>query len=95
MGKTLQAQADEVKKLSDNLSLAVDENIKFKTKALANRGDEGLSKTNQTIAETKSDKIMQLQTELSAESMKLNFLATGFQTALKAVGDSLSTMGRG
>lgn len=42
-----------------------------------------------------SEGIMYQQTLLAAESQKLNFLATGFQSALKAVGDSLSTMGRG
>ncbi|ARU59450.1 hypothetical protein OLMES_5470 [Oleiphilus messinensis] len=41
-----------------------------------------------------SSQIMSLQTELAAESTRLNYMATGIQTALKNIGQALSTLGR-
>ncbi|WP_416397499.1 hypothetical protein [Allohahella sp. A8] len=42
-----------------------------------------------------SDDLMKVQTQLTAETMKMQFLSTGLQTALKSVSDSLNTMARG
>lgn len=41
-----------------------------------------------------SSQIMSLQTELAAESTRLNYMATGIQTALINIGQALSTLGR-
>jgi hypothetical protein len=94
IGRSLQAQANEVEKLSLKLEASVKANIAEKEKGLVGRGESGLSETKTIEAKNRDDGIMMDQTLLSAESMKLNFLATGLQSALKAVGDSLSTMGR-
>jgi hypothetical protein len=94
IGSTLQAQANEVQELSGKLERTVNANIAAKEANLVGRGDAGLTETDAVKAKNADDGIMVQQTMLSAESMKLNFLATGLQTALKAVGDSLSTMGR-
>jgi hypothetical protein len=94
IGETLKMQAEEVRARSAGLSSAVADNIKAKEQALAGQGSKGLSDTEAVKAKNRDDHIMTLQTDLSAESMKLNFLSTGLQSALKAVGDSLSTMGR-
>lgn len=45
-------------------------------------------------AAAKSAGSIELQTKLSSETMKMQFLSTGLQGALKAVSDSLNTMGR-
>ena len=38
--------------------------------------------------------IMELQTQLSAESQRMAYLSQGINTALTAIGNALSTLGR-
>ena len=48
-----------------------------------------------TKSEDGKDELMKLQTELTGESTRMNYMATAIQNALKNVGQALSTMGRG
>ncbi|MAM87942.1 MAG: hypothetical protein CME36_11625 [unclassified Hahellaceae] len=96
IGSTLQQQADIVKEKSTNLFDTVQKSVADQRAAIdAGKSGEGMSKEAAQRTSADSDNIMALQTDVSAESMKLNFLSTALQSALKSVSDSLNTMGRG
>lgn len=78
LGKALQSQADRVQDKANELSNAVD-------------AAEGTEDNDRADAQ---NEIMELQTELTAESMRLNYMSQGIHTALTKVGDALATSGR-
>lgn len=78
LGQALQEQANKVEQLSNELSDAVN----------AAQGTEGDDRADAQNA------IMEVQTELMGESMRLNYMAQGIHTALAKTGEALSTMGR-
>ena len=78
LGKALQSQADRVQDKANELSDAVD-------------AAEGTKDNDRADAQ---NEIMELQTELTAESMRLNYMSQGIHTALTKVGDALATSGR-
>ena len=78
LGKTLNQQAGNVRELSDQLSGAVG----------AAQGQQGDGRADAQNA------IMELQTQLSAESQRMAYLSQGINTALTAIGNALSTLGR-
>ena len=95
IGTALQEQANSVEKISDTLTKTVTDHVKDVGDKLKATGSEGLDQKGVQEKDLADKGIMLQQTLLSAEGMKLNFLSTGLQSALKSVSDSLNTMGRG
>lgn len=81
LGLALQAQANKVEALSNDLADAV------------NKSDS-ISSDDRDAKSQADNQIMLLQTQVSSESARLNFMATGIQTALSKIGDALTTLGR-
>lgn len=77
LGKALQEQADRVKELADDLADAVD----------AAEGTE-----DEDRADAQND-IMLIQTQLSSEALRLNFMSSGIHTALTQIGQALTNLG--
>ncbi len=77
LGKALQEQADRVKALAEDLADAVD----------AAEGTE-----DEARADAQND-IMLIQTQLSSEALRLNFMSSGIHTALTQIGQALTNLG--
>ncbi len=85
LGKGLQAQADAVKDLSDKLCQAAEQH----SKDVMNTSDSGKAQ-----ASADQDKIMELQTQLTAESMRLSYMTNGIHSAITQIGQSLANLGQ-
>ena len=85
LGKGLQAQADAVKDLSDKLCQAAEQH----SKDVMDTSDSGKAQ-----ASADQDKIMELQTQLTAESMRLSYMTNGIHSAITQIGQSLANLGQ-
>jgi|GEM_PF-2428055 len=85
LGKGLQAEADAVKDLSDKLCQAAEQH----SQDVMNTSDSGKAQ-----ASADQDKIMELQTQLTAESMRLSYMTNGIHSAITQIGQSLANLGQ-
>ncbi len=77
LGQALQEQANRVESLANELSDAV-------SAANGTEGDERADAQNE---------IMLIQTQLSSEALRLNFMSSGIHTALTQIGQALANLG--
>ncbi|MBN8887436.1 MAG: hypothetical protein J0I77_17060 [Rudaea sp.] len=85
LGKGLQSEADAVKDLSDKLCDAAQQH----SQDVMDTSDSGKAQ-----ASADQDKIMELQTQLTAESMRLSYMTNGIHSAITQIGQSLSNLGQ-
>lgn len=96
VGELMQKSADEVFRLSGEVSNAYAQSASAnKENAHQSTGTNQPTTTNNTGTEDADKaKLMMLQTEMSAATMRMNFMTTGLQSSLKAVADSLNSLAR-
>ncbi len=93
LGKALQQQAEILSDKADALTNMVDQHKK-ETSSAAGTTDASNSNGGADNKTSAGDQLMLLQTELTAEAQRMNYLATAVNTALSKIGSSISTMGR-